>query len=138
MSGGAHMTYQGKHAEERSNTLEVLEWADTPTTAHVLEDIIQEGYMTRGVDVTTVSEVIYVPPTDPTTVQNLFRSWLTMGGHTAYTMAVAKRNGAATMSERDAYGYLSRNLFPMREITAITITYSKGRYGVHVYAKDEG
>jgi len=131
------MTYQGKHAETRSNTVIVEDYVP-PRTGDTLADIIQEGYMTRGVNMTGVSEVIYVPPTDPETVQNLFRSWLTMSGHTAYTMGVAKANGAATMSERDAYSYLHRNLFPMREITAITITYTNGRYGVHVYAKDEG
>ena len=129
------MTYQGKHAEPSSNTVIVEDYVP-PRTGDTLADIIQEGYMTRGVTMTGVSEVIYVPPTDPGTVENLFRSWLTMGGHIAYTMAVAKRNGAATMSERDAYSYLHRNLFPMREITAITITYTNGRYGVHVYAKD--
>jgi hypothetical protein len=131
------MAYQGKHAEQRSNTVIVEDYVP-PRTVDTLADIIQEGYMTRGVNMTGVSEVIYVPPTDPETVQNLFRSWLTMSGHTAYTMGVAKANGAATMSERDAYSYLHRNLFPMREITAITITYANGRYGVHVYAKDEG
>ncbi len=128
------MTYQGKHAETPSNTVIVEDYVP-PRTGDTLADIIQEGYMTRGVDMTAVSEVIYVPPTDPTTVENLFRSWLTMSGHTAYTMAVAKRNGAATMTERDAYSYLHRNLFPMRDITAITITYHNGNYGVHVYAK---
>lgn len=132
------MTYQGKHAETPSNTLEVDEWADIPTTGHKLSDIIQEGYMIRGVAMTEVSEVIYVPPTDAVTVENLFRSWLTMSGHTAYTMGVAKANGAATMTDRDAYDYLHRNLYPYRDITAITITYTNGRYGVHVYAKDEG
>ena len=131
------MTYQGKHAETPSNTVIVEDYVP-PRTGDTLADIIQEGYMSRGVDMTAVSEVIYVPPTDPETIQNLFRSWLTMSGHTAYTMGVAKANGAATMTERDAYSYLHRNLFPMRDITAITITYHNGRYGVHVYAKDEG
>lgn len=130
------MTYTGKHAEPSSNALIVEDWADIPVTGHTLESVIQEGYMTRGVNMTDVSEIIYVPPTDPETVQNLFRSWLTMSGHAAYVMGVAKANGAATMTERDPYNYLHRNLYPMREITAITITYQHGRYGVHVYAKD--
>lgn len=127
---------------EGQNILEVYEPGATPQNGHTLADIINAGYaLSKGTNM-TVSEVIFVPPTDPETVQNLFRSWLTMSGHTAYTMGVAKANGAATMSERDAYDYLGRNLFPHRDITAITITFhgkqhETGKYGVHVYAKGE-
>lgn len=92
--------------------------------------------------VSEITDIIHIPPTDPETVMNLFRSWLTMSGHTAYTMGVAKAHGVATMSDRDAYDYLHRNLYPYKVITAINITYvgkqhETGRYGVHVYGRDE-
>lgn len=129
------------YTREGSNEIEVFEDEIKPRDTTTLAGLIQEGYMTKGVTMTDVSEIIYVPPTDPETVQNLFRSWLTMSGHTAYVMGVAKANGAATMTEREAYDYLHRNLFPYRDITAITITFhgkqhETGRYGVHVYARE--
>jgi hypothetical protein len=95
--------------------------------------------MEMGLCMAEVAEIISIPPTDPETIMNIFRSWLTMSGHTAYTMGMAKAGGVATMSDRDAYDYLHRNLYPYKIITAINITHtSRDLYGVHVYAREAG